>query len=114
MSGSFLALKENQEDNAVCNFVHWVQYICLNIITARPTDQTSRHQGPSTTGLLTWHALWTGALAYAVGGQMPQTQTNNPGLQHLIFGAFGLPFGLALILICGGEPCYALVLILMP
>ena len=44
-----------------------------------------------------------GALAYAVGGQMPETQTSNPGIQHLIFGAFGLPFGLALILICGGA-----------
>ncbi|KAK9825754.1 hypothetical protein WJX74_004634 [Apatococcus lobatus] len=61
-----------------------------------------------------WKTLWLavlagvylsfgGALAYAVGGQMPETQTSNPGLQHLIFGAFGLPFGLALILICGGE-----------
>ena len=48
-------------------------------------------------------SLRTGALAYAVGGQMPAVQTADPGIQHLIFGAFGLPFGLALIVICGGE-----------
>lgn len=41
---------------------------------------------------------------------MPATQQSNPGLQHLIFGAFGLPFGLALILICGGEPGFLLVM----
>ena len=32
-----------------------------------------------------------------------QMRTQNPGLQKLIFGAFGLPFGLALIVICGAD-----------
>ena len=33
---------------------------------------------------------------------MPQVQEDNPGLQELVFACFGLPFGLALIVICGG------------
>ena len=32
-----------------------------------------------------------------------QIKASNPGAQKLIYGAFGLPFGLALIVICGGE-----------
>ena len=28
---------------------------------------------------------------------------SNPGLQKLVAGAFGLPFGLAMVLICGAE-----------
>ena len=32
-----------------------------------------------------------------------QIKQENPGAQKLIYGAFGLPFGLALIVICGGE-----------
>ena len=34
---------------------------------------------------------------------MPMVQEQNPGLQELVFACFGLPFGLALIVICGGE-----------
>ena len=30
-------------------------------------------------------------------------RTQNPGVQKLLFGAFGLPFGLALIVICGAD-----------
>ena len=61
-----------------------------------------------------WKTLWLGviagiylsfggALAYAVGGRLPETYAENPGFQALVFGAFGLPFGLALIVICGAE-----------
>ena len=32
-----------------------------------------------------------------------QVKHSNPGIQKLIFGGFGLPFGLAMIVICGGE-----------
>ena len=32
-----------------------------------------------------------------------QTEAQNPGLQKLLFGAFGLSFGLALIVVCGGD-----------
>ena len=32
-----------------------------------------------------------------------QIKQENPGAQKLLYGAFGLPFGLALIVICGGE-----------
>ncbi|KAK9840802.1 hypothetical protein WJX81_005718, partial [Elliptochloris bilobata] len=38
-----------------------------------------------------------GALAYSVGGQMPEVKNSDPGLQKLVYGAFGLPFGLAMI-----------------
>ena len=34
---------------------------------------------------------------------MLQVKATDPGLQKLVYGAFGLPFGLALITICGGE-----------
>ncbi|EIE26976.1 hypothetical protein COCSUDRAFT_46302 [Coccomyxa subellipsoidea C-169] len=44
-----------------------------------------------------------GCLAYTIGGQMPGVKESDPGLQKLVYGAFGLPFGLALIIICGGE-----------
>ena len=32
-----------------------------------------------------------------------QVKKTDPGLQKLVYGAFGLPFGLAMIVICGGE-----------
>ena len=32
-----------------------------------------------------------------------QIKASDPGAQKLLDGAFGLPFGLALIVICGGE-----------
>lgn len=34
---------------------------------------------------------------------MSKTINSDPGLQKLVFGAFGLPFGLTLIIICGAE-----------
>jgi formate/nitrite transporter len=61
-----------------------------------------------------WKTLWLGVLAGVylsfggalilfVGGQVPQILQTNPGLKNLLFGFVGLPFGLALIVICGGE-----------
>ena len=34
---------------------------------------------------------------------MPGVTESNPGLQELVFGCFGLPLGLGLIVICGGA-----------
>lgn len=42
-------------------------------------------------------------LAITVGGACPGIASTNPGLQKIIFGAFGLPFGLIMTLITGGE-----------
>jgi len=42
-------------------------------------------------------------LALTIGGACPGLAASNPGLQKLIFGAFGLPFGLMLTLATGGE-----------
>lgn len=42
-------------------------------------------------------------LAITVGGACPAIATANPGLQKMIFGAFGLPFGLIMTLVSGGE-----------
>lgn len=42
-------------------------------------------------------------LALAVGGACPQLAASNPGLQKIILGAFGLPFGLIMTLVTGGE-----------
>ncbi|CAJ1435775.1 unnamed protein product [Effrenium voratum] len=42
-------------------------------------------------------------LACTVGGACPQLVQSNPGLQKLIFGAFGLPFGLFMTLLSGVE-----------
>jgi formate transporter len=42
-------------------------------------------------------------LAISVGGACPQIAATNPGLQKIILGAFGLPFGLIMTLITGGE-----------
>jgi len=42
-------------------------------------------------------------LAITVGGACPGIAQNNPGLQKMIFGAFGLPFGLIMTLVTGGE-----------
>jgi formate/nitrite transporter len=42
-------------------------------------------------------------LAITVGGACPQIAEANPGLQKIIFGAFGLPFGLIMTLVTGGE-----------
>lgn len=42
-------------------------------------------------------------LAIAVGGACPGIMAENPGLQKIILGAFGLPFGLIMTLVTGGE-----------
>ena len=42
-------------------------------------------------------------LAITVGGACPQIAETNPGLQKIILGAFGLPFGLIMTLVTGGE-----------
>jgi len=42
-------------------------------------------------------------LALAVGGACPGIAAENPGLQKIIFGAFGLPFGLIMTLVSGAE-----------
>jgi formate/nitrite transporter FocA (FNT family) len=42
-------------------------------------------------------------LAITVGGACPQLASSNPGLQKMVTGAFGLPFGLIMTLVTGGE-----------
>jgi formate/nitrite transporter len=42
-------------------------------------------------------------LAISVGGACPGIAAENPGLQKIIMGAFGLPFGLIMTLVSGGE-----------
>jgi formate/nitrite transporter len=39
-------------------------------------------------------------LAISLGGQLPNA---DPGHKKLLFGAFGLPFGLTMVLVCGAE-----------
>lgn len=42
-------------------------------------------------------------LAITVGGACPGLMATNPGLQKIVLGAFGLPFGLIMTLVTGGE-----------
>lgn len=49
------------------------------------------------------HIAFGAYLALAVGGACPGIAAENPGLQKIIFGAFGLPFGLIMTLVSGGE-----------
>lgn len=42
-------------------------------------------------------------LATTVGGACPGLASTNPGLQKMVMGAFGLPFGLIMTLVTGGE-----------
>ena len=42
-------------------------------------------------------------LAISVGGACPGLLQTNPGLQKIVLGAFGLPFGLIMTLVTGGE-----------
>lgn len=42
-------------------------------------------------------------LMLAVGGACPEIAAKNPGLANIIKGAFGLPFGLMMTLVTGGE-----------
>ncbi|CAM9389192.1 unnamed protein product, partial [Phaeothamnion confervicola] len=49
------------------------------------------------------HIAFGGLLAVTIGGNLGGLAQTNPGLQKLIFGIFGLPFGLYCVLTCGGE-----------
>lgn len=42
-------------------------------------------------------------LSCSVGGACPGLAASNPGLQKIVAGAFGLPFGLIMTLVTGGE-----------
>lgn len=42
-------------------------------------------------------------LAITVGGACPGLAQTNPGLQKMVLGAFGLPFGLIMTLVSGAE-----------
>ena len=42
-------------------------------------------------------------IAVSIGGSIPNLKAEHPGLQRLVYGAFGLPVGLLLTLIAGGE-----------
>eukprot|EP01025_Chloroclados_australasicus_P013130 TRINITY_DN1623_c0_g5_i1.p2 TRINITY_DN1623_c0_g5~~TRINITY_DN1623_c0_g5_i1.p2 ORF type:complete len:327 (-),score=46.49 TRINITY_DN1623_c0_g5_i1:398-1378(-) len=44
-----------------------------------------------------------GLLAMTVGGNLPGVAASNPGIQKMVLGAFGLPFGLLMVLVCGAE-----------
>ncbi|CAM9237288.1 unnamed protein product [Ascophyllum nodosum] len=49
------------------------------------------------------HIAFGGLLAITIGGAMPGIKEQNPGLQKLVYGLFGLPFGLYMVLVSGGE-----------
>jgi len=49
------------------------------------------------------HIAIGGFLALSVGGACPGIAAANPGIQKMIFGAFGLPFGLMMTITTGGE-----------
>ncbi|KAL3945304.1 MAG: hypothetical protein SGBAC_000580 [Bacillariaceae sp.] len=49
------------------------------------------------------HIAFGAYLAITVGGACPGIAASNPGLQKIILGAFGLPFGLIMTLVTGGE-----------
>lgn len=49
------------------------------------------------------HIAFGAYLALTVGGACPGIAAQNPGLQKIILGAFGLPFGLIMTLVTGGE-----------
>lgn len=49
------------------------------------------------------HIAFGAYLAISVGGACPGIAAANPGLQKIIFGAFGLPFGLIMTLTSGAE-----------
>jgi len=49
------------------------------------------------------HIAFGSCLALMVGGAMPGVKAANPGLQRIVFGAFGLPLGLMMTLVTGAE-----------
>jgi len=55
-------------------------------------------------GILAGTHIGFGAyLAVAIGAACPGLHASNPGLQKMVFGAFGLPFGLFMISMSGAE-----------
>jgi len=49
------------------------------------------------------HIAFGAYLMLSVGGACPEIAAKNPGLKAIISGAFGLPFGLIMTLVTGGE-----------
>ncbi|CAM9745512.1 unnamed protein product [Chrysoparadoxa australica] len=49
------------------------------------------------------HISFGGLLALTVGGNMPGIASANPGLQKILLGVCGLPFGLYMVLLNAGE-----------
>ena len=49
------------------------------------------------------HIAFGAWLVLSVGGNLPGLAQTNPGLQKIISGAFGLPLGLMMVLVTGGE-----------
>ena len=49
------------------------------------------------------HIAFGAFLVLAVGGAVPAIASANPGLKQILSGAFGLPFGLMMTVIGGGE-----------
>ena len=49
------------------------------------------------------HIAFGAYLMLSVGGACPGIAASNPGLQKIILGSFGLPFGLMMTLVTGGE-----------
>lgn len=43
-------------------------------------------------------------LALSIGGNCPELAASNPGLQKMVFGAFGLPVGLLMVSLCSRPP----------
>jgi formate/nitrite transporter FocA (FNT family) len=42
-------------------------------------------------------------LSISIGGQLNEMQEIDPGLQKLILGVFGIPFGLTMVVLCGAD-----------
>ena len=49
------------------------------------------------------HIAFGAYLVLSVGANLPGLAQTNPGLQKIISGAFGLPLGLMMVLVTGGE-----------
>ena len=48
--------------------------------------------------------IGTGAfLTFMVGGLLPSIDSSDPGLQNILLGAFGLPFGLLMVVLTGAD-----------
>ena len=47
-------------------------------------------------------------LALSIGGNCPELAASNPGLQKMVFGAFGLPVGLLMVRLLSTTRCHTL------